>query len=128
VAKNNKKIKNELINKYGCKCQICNKYFEKDDLCIEHIKAKSVGGTNKKENLSLVCRSCNSKKYNYNTGNFPIESFFNRPDFFLKLYEYEKKNGVSNKKLTLENIEKMENQLEEKLELLRAVKNKIKGM
>jgi hypothetical protein len=30
--------------------------------------------------------------------------------------------------LTLENIEKMENQLEEKLELLRAVKNKIKGM
>jgi len=46
----------------------------------------------------------------------------------LKLYEYEKKNGVSNKKLTLENIEKMENQLEEKLELLRAVKNKIKGM
>jgi hypothetical protein len=46
----------------------------------------------------------------------------------LKLYKYEKKNGVSNKKLTLENIEKMENQLEEKLELLRSVKNKIKGM
>ena len=77
-----RKQKNELINKYGCECQICNKHFKKDDLCIEHIKAKSVGGTNKKENLSLVCRSCNSKKYNYNTGNFPIESFFNRPDFF----------------------------------------------
>ncbi len=126
MPKINKKIKEKLINELGYKCQICNKEFEKAELCIEHIKAKSVGGTNKRENLSLVCRSCNSQKYTYNTTNFPLVSFFKRPGFFIKLYEYEVKNNVSNKNKTLKNLENIEQNLKEKIEILNIVKNKIK--
>ena len=124
--KKNKKIKEKLIIKLGMKCQICNKKFSAHDLCIEHVIPRAKGGTNKFENLSLSCRSCNSQKFIYSTSNFPIASFFKRPLFYIKLEQYENKNSVFSKKEALENLEKIENELKEKIAILKNVKEKIK--
>ncbi|MFK0734742.1 MAG: RNA-guided endonuclease IscB [Gloeotrichia echinulata HAB0833] len=49
-----------LLEKWGRKCAYCDK--EGVPLQIEHIHAKSKGGSNRVSNLTLSCERCNTKK------------------------------------------------------------------
>ncbi|MEG3836606.1 RNA-guided endonuclease IscB [Microcoleus sp. Z1_C3] len=67
-------VKEYLLAKWGRKCAYCK--AENIPLEIEHIVAKSKGGSNRVSNLTLACRKCNEAK-----GNQPIEQFLNqKPD------------------------------------------------
>jgi len=67
-------VREYLLEKWGRKCAYCGK--ENVPLEIEHITAKSVGGSNRVSNLTLACHDCNQAK-----GNMPVEAFLkNRPE------------------------------------------------
>jgi 5-methylcytosine-specific restriction endonuclease McrA len=51
----------EILKQHNFSCAICG---SKDDICIDHIIPLSRGGTNTKDNIEPLCRSCNSKKGN----------------------------------------------------------------
>ena len=70
-------VKEYLLQKWGRKCAYCgaeNVPFE-----IEHILAKSKGGSNRVSNLCLSCHPCNQAK-----GNKPIEEFLKKKPEVLK--------------------------------------------
>ena len=72
-------IKEYLLTKWGRKCVYCN--AEDVQLEVEHILAKSRGGTNRVSNLTIACRQCNQAK-----GNQPIEQYLqNKPDLLLRI-------------------------------------------
>ncbi|MEG4837003.1 RNA-guided endonuclease IscB [Microcoleus sp. B9-D4] len=72
-------VKEYLLTKWGRKCVYC--HTENVPLEIEHILAKSKGGSNRVSNLTLACRKCNEAK-----GNKPIEQFLSRkPDLLKKI-------------------------------------------
>jgi 5-methylcytosine-specific restriction endonuclease McrA len=53
-------LKEYLLEKWGHSCVYCG---EKDvPLQIEHIKPKSMGGTNRVSNLTIACEKCNIRK------------------------------------------------------------------
>lgn len=122
-----KRIKKQLIERYGYCCQICGEKTTKEKLAIEHIIPKSSGGKNNKENLSLVCNSCNSKKHKYNALNYPQNAFFKNPIFFINLCMYENSNSLFDKEMTLENLKGIEtntiNKLNTVKEVIKFVKN-----
>lgn len=62
-------IREYLLEKWGRKCAYCG--AEGTRLEIDHILAKSLGGTNRVSNLTICCRNCNSKK-----SNSSIKEFF----------------------------------------------------
>lgn len=55
---------NRLILMYGLRCCWCGQVFPKEMLTLEHIKPKSLGGSDKIENLALACACCNQKRGN----------------------------------------------------------------
>ncbi len=55
-----KKIKKNLINRNGQKCNICGNRFSFKKLKVEHINNNYLD--NNMENLQLACQSCNIKK------------------------------------------------------------------
>ncbi|MFP5270810.1 RNA-guided endonuclease IscB [Coleofasciculus sp.] len=70
-------VKEYLLQKWDRKCAYCgaeNVPFE-----IEHILAKSKGGSNRVSNLCLSCHSCNQAK-----GNRPVEEFLKKKPEILK--------------------------------------------
>ena len=70
-------VKEYLLQKWSRKCAYCaieNVSFE-----IEHIVAKSKGGSNRVSNLCLSCHSCNQAK-----GNKPVEDFLKKKPEVLK--------------------------------------------
>lgn len=70
-------VKEYLLQKWGRKCTYCgaeNVPFE-----IEHIIARSKGGSNRVSNLCISCHSCNQVK-----GNKPIEEFLKKKPEVLK--------------------------------------------
>lgn len=67
-------VKEYLLAKWERKCAYCG--AENIPLGIEHIVAKSKGGSNRVSNLTLACRKCNEAK-----GNQSIEQFLKqKPD------------------------------------------------
>jgi 5-methylcytosine-specific restriction endonuclease McrA len=49
----------------GYRCRRCNKVLTRlSDLEVDHIKARSKGGSNRPSNLQLLCPECNKKKSN----------------------------------------------------------------
>ena len=57
----------ELLKKANFKCQCCGSSPKEDPsvrLQIDHIKPKSKGGTDKKDNLQILCWECNIGKGN----------------------------------------------------------------
>jgi len=67
-------VKEYLLQKWGRKCAYCG--TEDCQLEIEHIVAKSKGGSDRVSNLTLACIKCNQAK-----GNKPIEEFLlKKPD------------------------------------------------
>jgi 5-methylcytosine-specific restriction endonuclease McrA len=72
-------VKEYLLAKWGRKCAYCS--AENLPLEIEHILAKSKGGSNRVTNLTLACRKCNETK-----GNLPVEQFLKKkPDLLSKI-------------------------------------------
>ncbi|MFB2919952.1 MULTISPECIES: RNA-guided endonuclease IscB [Aerosakkonema] len=70
-------VKEYLLAKWGRKCVYCG--AENTPLEIEHILAKSRGGTDRVSNLTLACHPCNQKK-----GNQPIEKFLKHKPSILR--------------------------------------------
>ncbi|MEQ8382934.1 MAG: RNA-guided endonuclease IscB [Coleofasciculus sp. A1-SPW-01] len=70
-------VKEYLLAKWNRKCAYCG--IENVPFEIEHILAKSKGGSNRVSNLCLSCHSCNQNK-----GNQPIEEFLKREPEVLK--------------------------------------------
>ncbi|MEQ9354706.1 RNA-guided endonuclease IscB [Coleofasciculus chthonoplastes] len=70
-------VKEYLLTKWGRKCAYCG--VENVPFEIEHILAKSNGGSNRVSNLCLSCHSCNQAK-----GNKPIEEFLKKKPEVLK--------------------------------------------
>jgi 5-methylcytosine-specific restriction endonuclease McrA len=69
--------KEYLLQKWNRKCAYCG--VENVPFEIEHIRAKSWGGSNRVSNLCLSCHSCNQAK-----GNKPIEEFLRKKPEVLK--------------------------------------------
>jgi 5-methylcytosine-specific restriction endonuclease McrA len=61
-------VREYLLEKWGRKCAYCAK--EGVPLEVEHIRPKSLGGSDRVSNLTLACRPCNKKK-----GSLAIEDF-----------------------------------------------------
>lgn len=57
-----KAMKRRLIQMYGRKCFACGQTLTTDDLTIDHIVARSQGGTGDQVNLQVLCKECNSAK------------------------------------------------------------------
>jgi 5-methylcytosine-specific restriction endonuclease McrA len=70
-------VKEYLLQKWNRKCAYCG--VENVPLQIEHILAKSKGGSNRVSNLCLSCHSCNQAK-----GNKPVEEFLKKKPEVLK--------------------------------------------
>ena len=71
-------LREYLLEKWHRKCAYCG--ITDTQLEIEHIIAKSKGGSNRVSNLTLSCTKCNQKK-----GNKPIEQFLKTNPALLKL-------------------------------------------
>ena len=54
--------KTQLYGEQGGDCNGCGEHFQKQHLEIDHIIAKSVGGTDHITNLQLLCSHCNRIK------------------------------------------------------------------
>lgn len=54
----------EILKRDKFRCLYCLKELDKDNFYIDHIKPRSIGGTNYKNNLVTCCKSCNSRKNN----------------------------------------------------------------
>lgn len=54
-----KKQKNRIMNRDGRKCRICGCT---DDLTIDHVVPVSKGGSNRDNNLMILCLTCNQRK------------------------------------------------------------------
>lgn len=52
-------LRQKIINRDGGRCVRCG---SKDDLTVDHIFPKSVGGTHAETNLRCLCRKCNSAR------------------------------------------------------------------
>lgn len=70
-------LREYMLEKWHRRCVYCGATETK--LEIEHIVAKSKGGSNRLSNLTLSCRKCNQKK-----GNKPIEQFLENNPLLLK--------------------------------------------
>jgi hypothetical protein len=53
---------NKLGNLYDKGRSICA------NIAIDHLKPKSLGGSDDLDNLALACRRCNERRYNFTTG------------------------------------------------------------
>ncbi len=70
-------VKEYLLQKWGRKCAYCG--IENVPFEIEHILAKSKGGSNRVSNLCLSCHPCNQTK-----NNKPVEEFLKKKPEVLK--------------------------------------------
>lgn len=61
-------VREYLLEKWGRRCAYCD--IQNTPLQIDHMVPKSRGGSNRVDNLTLACASCNQKK-----GNLPLEIF-----------------------------------------------------
>jgi 5-methylcytosine-specific restriction endonuclease McrA len=72
-------IREYLLEKWERRCAYCGKTGV--PLQIEHIRPKSLGGTDRVSNLTLACDPCNDRK-----GNRPVEEFLkHKPDVLTRV-------------------------------------------
>lgn len=56
---NAKKIRAILLKRDGAQCSICGRELTDDNICIDHIFPKGLGGSDNLDNLRLLCKVCN---------------------------------------------------------------------
>ena len=61
---NSPENRNNLYGEQGGVCAGCGEHFLPQNLTVDHIIARSVGGTDHIGNLQLLCGNCNSIKGN----------------------------------------------------------------
>ncbi|HAJ57836.1 MAG TPA: HNH endonuclease [Cyanobacteria bacterium UBA8543] len=81
-------LREYMLEKWHRKCAYCG--VTDTQLEIEHIIAKSKGGSNRVSNLTLSCTKCNQKK-----GNKPIEQFLKNKPEVLKLILAQAKRSLA---------------------------------
>jgi 5-methylcytosine-specific restriction endonuclease McrA len=54
--------KRRLYETYGAGCIYCSQKFPIDQLTLEHLVPRSLGGANALYNLRLACLPCNSRR------------------------------------------------------------------
>jgi hypothetical protein len=57
-------VRKETLEKPNLTCEICNCGVNKDNMHLDHIVPHSKGGKTVKENMAVLCRTCNLKKGN----------------------------------------------------------------
>jgi 5-methylcytosine-specific restriction endonuclease McrA len=57
-----KDLKELFLVLYGKECRYCDKILRINTIVCDHIVPLSKGGDSTRENLQLICRSCNSRK------------------------------------------------------------------
>lgn len=55
-------LKDNLVSLHGCKCYYCGSNEQINNLTVDHIYPKSLGGNLSIGNTVLACRSCNMQK------------------------------------------------------------------
>lgn len=66
-----KRIKPILLKKHNHKCAQCG---TKKNLQIDHVTARTLGGTNDIDNLQILCGGCNRKKGGRKSPGSPVRS------------------------------------------------------
>ena len=78
-------VREYLLEKWGRQCAYCN--AKEVPLEVEHIKPRSLGGSNQVSNLTIACKACNQRKSNQ-----PIEAFLSKkPELLQKIKSQAKK-------------------------------------
>lgn len=119
--KSNKRKKEKLLEKLGNVCQICGKIFPDEKMALEHIVPKCKGGRSNKENLLVVCQSCNSKKGKNISSTCSLSYLLENKEFFLNLCRYENRNLAFNKEITLSKLKEYKKKLEEDLYFIKSI-------
>lgn len=57
-----KAMRNRIVKMYGRKCFACGRTLSDGEITIDHIVARSHGGTGDQVNLQVLCEACNSSK------------------------------------------------------------------
>lgn len=83
IMKNVKNIQTILLKRDGAQCSICGKSLTDENMCIDHIFPRGLGGSDNLDNLRLLCRECNCKYVN---------AAFSGQEFEKYIYEIIRKN------------------------------------
>jgi 5-methylcytosine-specific restriction endonuclease McrA len=79
-------LREALLEHWGRECAYCGKTDV--PLQIEHINARSLGGSDRFSNLTLSCEKCNQKK-----GDKPVEQFLkDKPEILQKIKAHQKES------------------------------------
>lgn len=65
-------IRQMFIDIYGAQCKYCEKVLNFRTIACDHIIPLVKGGITTKENLQLICKSCNTRKGPLDEGDFSI--------------------------------------------------------
>lgn len=82
----------KLIKHFGDTCFYCGCELSKETRTIEHVVARSMGGSNKLDNLRLACDYCNKTHKN------PREAHLRAPKPVTKLEWYWQKQKIESKR------------------------------
>jgi len=55
-------LKRMFLKRYGKECKYCTKILNYKNIACDHIIPLAKGGDSTKENLQLICKTCNTRK------------------------------------------------------------------
>lgn len=58
MSKEMRVVKELLFDKYGCRCEVCGRKFNKDKLTGHHIIMRCKGGKVTEDNILIACYNC----------------------------------------------------------------------
>jgi 5-methylcytosine-specific restriction endonuclease McrA len=76
-SKESRRKREKIALRDGSYCCYCGRFLSPLDRTIEHYKPKSLGGTNRFDNLKIACKPCNQKR-----GNNPVPPPLKKPSSF----------------------------------------------